>query len=310
MTIDILPRSAWTTTTNGWSTTLERLRVKGFVLHYPGDGTLIRKGNTRAQNAALIRAYRHWQAVAPNGRRWPDIGYCYAVDQNGEAWTLAGDKVAAHSATPAYTTANRDYIGVLLILGNTETPTPEMIAAVNALMGTLQGRFPNAKQILGHKQVKGASTACPGTAITARIGNGTIKIGGGAPAPVKPIPPAAPKDKWPAVALPPRTVHTDDSHNAWVKLLADVGFTDKSLTTAIQRWLKRLGYYKGIIETDHGKTPVFGPMTIDALQRFLKSKDLYKGELDAFKRPYAQARGPMMIAAEIAYLNQQRRYYS
>ncbi|MHC6176254.1 peptidoglycan recognition protein family protein [Glutamicibacter sp. X7] len=109
---------------------------------------------------------------------------------------------------------------------------------------------------------------------------------------------------WPEVALPVKGKHTTASHKAWVKLLADVGYKDKSLTTAIQRWLKDLGYYKGIIEEDHGKRPVFGPMLTLALQKFLRAKGNYsKAYLLDGKRQSATIKG------EIKYLNSQMAFY-
>lgn len=108
---------------------------------------------------------------------------------------------------------------------------------------------------------------------------------------------------WPHVNVPVTDRHTTESHNAWVKLLADVGYKDTSLTTAMQKWLKDLGYYKRYVDDD------FGPYMVEALQRFLKDKGFYKGIIDAHTAPYSQARGPMLIRAEIGYLNDQRRYY-
>lgn len=101
---------------------------------------------------------------------------------------------------------------------------------------------------------------------------------------------------WPNIALPVTDSHTTASHNAWVKLMADVGYTDRRLTTAIQKWLRGLGYYKGRLDGS------FGPMTVRALQSFLRTKGLYKGRIDG-------QRGPMTIRAEIDYLNSQRQHY-
>lgn len=124
------------------------------------------------------------------------------------------------------------------------------------------------------------------------------------PTPVKPTKPSSTKRKWPQAKLevPLPAVHTTESHAAWVKLMSDIGYRDKSLTKNMQRWLKKLGYYKGNIDGD------FGGWTIEALQTFLKRKGFYKGNIDGKRRGYA-ARGPMTIAAEFAYLNSQRKYY-
>ena len=128
---------------------------------------------------------------------------------------------------------------------------------------------------------------------------GTASTSKPKPKPSKPAKPAASSGKtWPHVALPVTNSHTTASHNAWVKLLADVGYKDSSLTTAFQKWLRDLGYYKGRIDSS------FGPMTVRALQSFLVSKGLLPNSA------YVDGnRGAVTIKAEIKYLNDQRKHY-
>lgn len=135
--------------------------------------------------------------------------------------------------------------------------------------------------------------------------NATPKALGGAVKPVgtvKPTTPAKPAVKpaegkqWPYKALPLTSAHTNDSHNAWVQLMSDIGYKDKGLGTALQKWLKKAGYYRGLIDGD------FGSMSVKALQRFLKDKGFYKGVIDG-------KRQGMTIKAEIAYLNSQMKFY-
>jgi len=120
------------------------------------------------------------------------------------------------------------------------------------------------------------------------------------PAPSKPKPDTKPKPSkgkgWPAEPLPITSKHTAESDKAWRELMAAVGYKDSNLTTNIERWLKDLGYYKGIIEKDHGKAPVFGRMLVEALQRFLASKNLYKRAIDGNRQGHT-------VQAEIKYLN-------
>ncbi|NLE99153.1 MAG: peptidoglycan DD-metalloendopeptidase family protein [Propionibacterium sp.] len=101
---------------------------------------------------------------------------------------------------------------------------------------------------------------------------------------------------WPAVALPVTSSHTAASHNAWVKLMADIGYRHSSLTRNIQNWLKSRGYYGGLVDG------VFGPMTVRSLQRLLRDRGFYAGVVDG-------DRGPVTIRAEIRFLNDQRRFY-
>lgn len=171
------------------------------------------------------------------------------------------------------------------------------------------------KEVRGHREFY--STSCPGPYLWPRLPaiakEADRRLRGGKKKPAKPKPVRG--KKWPDTDLKITRKHTAASHAAWVKLLADVGYKDKSLTTNFQRWLKKLkdkngrSYYRGIIEADRGQKPVFGPYLVDALQRKLKDDGLYKGQLDAFRRPYSQSRGAMMIRAEVNYLNSQRRFY-
>lgn len=128
---------------------------------------------------------------------------------------------------------------------------------------------------------------------------GSNKVSTSTASTTKPKPkPSAPKGKgYPHTALPVTSTHTGPSHDAWVYLMRHaVNRTDRNLTINIQRWLRDLGYYKGRVDG------VFGPVTVRALQTFLRAKGLYKGRIDG-------QRGPMTIRAEIAYLNQQRKYF-
>ena len=131
-----------------------------------------------------------------------------------------------------------------------------------------------------------------------KVSTGTASSGTSKPKP-KPSKPAASSGKtWPHVALPVTSKHTTASHNAWVKLLADVGYKDSNLTTAFQKWLRDLSYYKGRIDGS------FGPMTVRALQSFLVSKGLLPNSA------YVDGnRGPVTIKAEIRYLNDQAKFY-
>lgn len=108
-------------------------------------------------------------------------------------------------------------------------------------------------------------------------------------------PKKAPAKSWPDVDLASISKHNTASHKAWVALMAAVGYKDKDLAVALQKWLRKLGFYQGHID---GK---FGRLSVIALQRFLRKKKLYKGAIDG-------KRGAMTIKAEIAYLNAQRKY--
>lgn len=99
--------------------------------------------------------------------------------------------------------------------------------------------------------------------------------------------------QWPGRRIPSARSHTWESHWSWVELMARIGYTDSSLSLALQKWLRSFGNLNvGPADGD------FGSRSIRALQRFLANRDQYSGAIDG-------DRGPMTIGAEIAYLNSQ-----
>lgn len=117
------------------------------------------------------------------------------------------------------------------------------------------------------------------------------------PTPVKPKPNNS--KAWPKTALEVTTYHTTESHNAWVYLMGQIGYKDKDLGLALQKWLRGLGYYstKWALDGD------FGTESVKALQKFLRSKGLYGNKWLIDGKRQAET-----IKAEINYLNDQAKY--
>lgn len=93
--------------------------------------------------------------------RFGQISYSFAVHQDGTVLEGCGLRVGAHTAGQNSYTFGVVWIGNYDVL----TPTPEQIRATRWLIWYLQGQghlklgtFPTG----GHKDVKGAATACPG----------------------------------------------------------------------------------------------------------------------------------------------------
>jgi hypothetical protein len=93
---------------------------------------------------------------------WRDIGYNFVIERNG--LVVPGrslDQPGAHCLADGM---NKKGIGVALI-GNLEEHPPwqEQVEALIELMARLmqQHRIP-AQNVLGHREVPGAATACPG----------------------------------------------------------------------------------------------------------------------------------------------------
>lgn len=179
-----MPRSKWTDAPFGFSRLLVPSEVYFQAIHYPADKGLKPphdgRALTEAQVAQRLRGYRRYHmAPEPIGRDWPDIGYPYAVDQAGRIWECAGKRVAAHSASESFPTANFKGVAILCVLGNDEEPTNEMINSINEFTGDLKdGSFRNLSVLYPHRGVPGASTSCPGDRLTRYIKTGAINLSG------------------------------------------------------------------------------------------------------------------------------------
>jgi hypothetical protein len=159
-----------------------------YTIHYTGGGLWLDPDDT----ADELRSIQEYASSASKGTPWE---YNYVVDGQGCVWEYAGDYRAAHSAGE-----NDIAIGVLLLLGFKgkypdveywEEPTAAMIQAVQELRYTLVDRkmLAGAHQMLQHRQMPGAATVCPGTAVVGAWGLLTTPWTPPRPDPIPPTPP-------------------------------------------------------------------------------------------------------------------------
>lgn len=119
---------------------------------------------------------------------WRDIGYHYVIERDGRV--VPGRNLDLAGAHCTASGMNQKGIGVAVI-GNLENHSilPAQEKALQQLVRELMGRFgvPAAK-VLGHREVPGAATACPGRCLSmptlraAVQGSGVGAGGGGVPA--------------------------------------------------------------------------------------------------------------------------------
>lgn len=161
-----MPRSEWTSI-HASGRTLTGVQLVGVAVHWPGTSQNV-IGTSGIESR--LRGYRDYH-VDTNG--WRDIGYNLAIDQAGRVWMLRstswhGDMVGAHAASGSNSDANREYVGVLLVLGDEEPPSPEMIAAFRDWYHNhFLAAWPERTDVRGHRQVPGAQTTCPGDYVIA-----------------------------------------------------------------------------------------------------------------------------------------------
>lgn len=268
-----LPRSAWTTSrpsSNGtWGD------VGGIVVHHPGDGGAAIGPATRAEIAARLTRYREHHLLR---RGWGDIGYNLAVDQAGRAWELRGlDHVGAHCASTTQPDANSRWVGVLFVVGDDEQVTTQALGAFATIRSDVLARWPSATAVVGHGQVHGAATACPGGPLRDLVATGAL-VRAPAQAPAGSAPAAgrattvAVDGRWgPATTralqrrfgTPPDGVIShqwrDASNRAITSAQFDTTRLGSALVRAVQEWLD------GGIRVDG----LLGSSTVAAMQRHL-----------------------------------------
>lgn len=158
----IIPRSRWTTTRSN-APAARAGSIVGVALHYPGTpGTI--GTETEAATAARLEGYRRQHV---NGNGWKDIAYNVAVDQRGNVWTLRG--VSKQSGANGTTAANRSHGAILLLVGNSEQPSPAMIDAVHYAVRLWDVRY-GVSAIRPHSYF--VSTACPGKPVRRLLNDG------------------------------------------------------------------------------------------------------------------------------------------
>lgn len=169
---EYLPRTAWTDEPRGGKPLTDDLLI-GLSVHYPAAGDIVLADASREKVARMLRAWRDYHV---NSRGWSDIGYQVAIDGSGRVWDLRGiHRVPAASASEANPDANREWGACLFVLGDTEEPTE---AALEAFRDWRSSRWleawPHATRVVGHRQVPGAQTACPGRRLLSLIDAGDL----------------------------------------------------------------------------------------------------------------------------------------
>lgn len=146
---------------------LDKGRVEGLAFHWPGMATP-RRG--RAQVAQALRA---WQRYHQGTHGWSDIAYQEAWDQDGNVWTLRG--FGTQSGANGNTDLNERFGAVLLVLAPGEAPSPAMLETGRRRVATFRKRYPGARRLVGHGQIRPGGTACPGPHVLAALRAGAFE---------------------------------------------------------------------------------------------------------------------------------------
>lgn len=185
----LIDRAGWkarpTAVDRGQQPTTSIGRRTEFFVHWLGERPAALRG------AALVR----WvQAFHIDSRGWADIGYNYAVDQDGTAYVGRGrDVVGAHCLDH-----NTSGIGVVVLIGSNEHPSPAALATVRELWQDTSHAAGRILTPLGHRD--GFQTSCPGDELYRWVHH-DLAASHAAPGPVAP-PVAAAHHPAPAAAPP------------------------------------------------------------------------------------------------------------
>lgn len=232
-----------------------------------------------------------WVILNDLCERYPD--YVRAI-KRAQSWGFTPRKIAGTNTTSYHA------YGLAVDLNASDLPQfrATMTAAEKAGAHKLRGRYlgvvrwggdyPRSRLDQMHWEIIGTPAQVKRVAdkIRADKGGTTTKPS----TPTKP-----PADKPKPGATYPAAPSTEVTRSAdWNTLLGEVGYTGRTVERR-QRWLTKLGFYKGRIDNQ------WGPLTARAQQSFLKSRGFYKGLIDG-------KTGPLSKAAEVAYLNDQRKH--
>ena len=133
---------------------------------------IIHHTGAEERNAAQVRRYHL-------SLGWRDVGYHYVVERDGRVVQGRGlDLVGAHCKA-----SSMNYKGIgIAVIGNLENHSilPAQEKAVVQLVRDLMGRFPiPLSNVLGHNEVPGAATACPGRHLSMASLRSAVKSSGG-----------------------------------------------------------------------------------------------------------------------------------
>ncbi len=143
-------RAQWGARPASYVNALDWRKVRHLIVHYPGTPSPI-----GTDVKTIARRLRGWQDYHMDDRRWSDIAYNAAVDQLGRVWELRGlDRRDGATAGMGGVS-----MSVLAIVGNTEAPTPAMLAGLLRVLNEGARRQPLARR--GWHSMF-SSTSCPG----------------------------------------------------------------------------------------------------------------------------------------------------
>lgn len=167
--LSIIPRSAWGAHTPDYSRMRKSPGYNRITIHHEGTKTFHKTG----WNDALGELKRIQRDHMSSSRKMGDIGYHFLIDPAGRIWQGRSlEYQGAHVRAK-----NERNIGIN-VLGNFELQQPgtAQLAALDRLVSHLAAKYAiGPGMILGHSDVEGAQTKCPGRYLKDRIPTLSVK---------------------------------------------------------------------------------------------------------------------------------------
>ena len=170
---------------------LPKHATKKYALRLPTDITTLTIHHTVSPPDRSIESIAAYHV---NSNDWPGIGYHFVLKDDGRIcqtnYLTTKSYHAGSSAAPG--DENAISVGIALQGDFTNVPPPQaQLDAARQLVAYLRGELVNVTDVLGHRQMPGASTACPGATWQQWLPYVTGEIDNPLPPPVV-IPPPAP----------------------------------------------------------------------------------------------------------------------
>ena len=95
-----------------------------------------------------------------NVRDWPGIGYDYVIGRDGTVWKTNENKAVNYHAG----NANSNSLGICLVgdFDTTTVPSAQWQSALELTRQLMKAYDIQVVKVIGHREVQGASTNCPG----------------------------------------------------------------------------------------------------------------------------------------------------
>jgi hypothetical protein len=150
------------------------------VIHYTAADDLI--DGDPGEHAEDLPAYMRSMQRSYVLNRGYSLGYLWAVDWLGGIWQIRGWEYKS--------AANKDHnehtVPILVLVDGADQATPQAAASIRLIGAEAERRARRKLGVVGHGQLSGAATACPGVGLRTQITAGVFTPEAAAPPPPPP----------------------------------------------------------------------------------------------------------------------------